>query len=95
MVGDCLAEYEDLPGGWIADQICAVSYFNAAADVLITTADVELVAKYTTGVESMLIVELRACTPLISVFVANWHHGPAPYSSSEEKEAPHLANVAI
>ena len=74
MVIGVVADTEYLPGGWIADQILALSYFNAAV-INRTTTDVEFVAKYTTGMLATCYVEILALTPFIPVYPVDFHCG--------------------
>ena len=96
-----LADSEDLPGIQIAlnavNQIRARSYFDAVciASFDILTADVELVAQYTSGMTATCYVEILARAPLIPFHAVNFHRSLSTrvlfVSSNEENESTHHA----
>ena len=74
MTIEAAADTEDLPGGWLFNQIGAFSYFNSVF-TLTTTTHVEFVAQYTTRMAVSCYVEIFARAPFIPVYAVNWHRG--------------------
>ena len=87
MLDGLVVDIEDLPGGWTADQISTIRKFDAV--YIISATDVELVAKYTTGMVVSSYIEILARAPFILVYLVNFHSGNRitiiVHSSSEEQ----------
>ena len=49
MTSGVIADIEDLPGGRSVNQTRAICHFNETSMIIFTTADIELVSKYATG----------------------------------------------
>ena len=90
-----VADTKDLPGGWTAaNQIRARSYFDAA--FIKSTANVELVSKYTTGMGVSCYVEILARAPFILIYPVDWHCGKKSrmlFPSTDEYKATRRTRV--